>query len=75
MCSVHNTIEFEKRGIPATVIITESFKNTAVFHFRAKAMDGHPFVVLPHPVSNLNPDEMSELTLRFVDEVVSHLTA
>jgi len=30
-------------------------------------------VVLPHPVSNLQPDEMRELTLRFVDEVASHL--
>jgi hypothetical protein len=36
-------------------------------------MEGHPYVVLPHPVSNLQPDEMRELTLQFVDEVASHL--
>jgi hypothetical protein len=35
---VHDTVEFEKRGIPAVVIITRAFKNAAVFQFRAKAM-------------------------------------
>ena len=73
MCSVHDTIEFEKRGIPAAVVITEAFRNAATFQFRSKGMDGHPFVVMPHPISNLSADEMRELTLQYVDEVASHL--
>ena len=73
MCSVHDTIEFEKRGIPAAVVITEAFRNAATFQFRSKGMDGHPFVVMPHPISNLSADEMHELTLQYVDEVASHL--
>ncbi len=75
MCSVHDTVEFEKRGIPATVIITEAFKNTAVFQFRAKGMEGHSYVQLPHPVSSLTREAMRELTLRVVDEVASQLRA
>jgi hypothetical protein len=71
---VHDTIEFEKRGIPATMILTGVFKNAAIHQFRSKGFDGHPFVELPHPISNLTPDEMSELTLRYVDEVVRYLT-
>ena len=74
MCSVHDTIEFEKRGIPATLILTGVFKNAAIHQFRSKGFDGHPFVELPHPISNLTPDQMSELTLRYVGEVVRHLT-
>ena len=74
MCSVHDTIEFEKRGIPATMVLTGVFKNAAVHQFRSKGFDGHPFVELPHPISNLTRDEMSELTLRYVDEVVRYLT-
>ena len=74
MCSVHDTVEFEKRGIPATTIITQAFRNTAVFQFRAKGMDGHPYVMLPHPISNLKPDEMRAVTLRHVDQLVSQLT-
>lgn len=72
---MHDTIEFEKRGIPATVIITQAFKNSAVFQFRGKGMDGHPYIEMPHPISNLKPEEMSALTLQFVDEVFRQITA
>ena len=75
MCSVHDTVEFEKRGIPATVILTQVFRNAAVHTFRSKGMDGHPLIELPHPVSNLMPDEMRALTLQFVDQMVRQLTA
>ena len=75
MCSVHDTIEFEKRGIPATTVITSAFKNAAVFQFRAKGMDGHAYIELPHPISNLQPEAMRTLTLQYVDELVRQLTA
>ena len=70
---MHDTVEFEKRGIPSTTIITEAFKNAADFQFRGKGMEGHPYIQLPHPVSNLQPDEIKETTLKFVEEVASHL--
>ena len=72
---MHDTIEFEKRGIPATVIITQAFRNAAVFQFKGKGMDGHPYIELPHPISNLKPEEMKEVTLRFVDQAVKQITA
>ena len=75
MCSVHDTVEFEKRGIPATVILTQVFRNAAVHTFRTKGMDGHPLIELPHPVSNLTADEMRALTLQYVDRFVRQLTA
>lgn len=75
MCSVHDTVEFEKRGIPATMFLTQVFKNAAVYQFRSKGMDGHPYIELPHPVSNLTPEEMRAVTLRFVDQFVRQLTA
>ncbi len=75
MCSVHDTVEFEKRGIPATMFLTQAFRNAAVYQFRGKGMDGHPFIELPHPVSNLTPDEMRALTLKYVDQMVRQLTA
>ena len=75
MCSVHDTVEFEKRGIPATVFLTQVFKNAAVHAFRARGMDGHPLIELPHPVSNLTEQEMRALTLRYMDQMVKQLTA
>lgn len=73
MCSVHDAIEFEKRGIPAAVIITQAFRNAAVFQFRSKGMEGHAYVEMPHPVSNLKPDEMRALTLQYVDQIAKQL--
>jgi len=75
LCSVHDTVEFEKRGIPATVFLTQVFRNAAVHTFRSKGMDGHPLIELPHPVSNLTREEMRAVTLKFVDQMVRQLTA
>ena len=75
MCSVHDTVEFEKRGIPATMFLTQAFRNAGIYQFRSKGMDGHPFIELPHPVSNLTPDEMRALTLQYVDQMVRQITA
>jgi len=71
---VHDTIEFEKRGIPATLFLTQTFTNAAIHTFRAKGMEGHPFIELPHPISNLAADQMREVTLLFVDRLVKQLT-
>jgi hypothetical protein len=75
LCSVHDVVEFEKRGIPATVFLTQVFKNAAVVQFRSKGMDGHPYIELPHPISNLKPEEMRAVALRYVDQLVRQLTA
>jgi hypothetical protein len=72
---VHDTVEFEKRGIPATMFLTQVFRNAATYQFRNQGMDGHPFIELPHPVSNLDIGQMRTLTLRHIDQMVRHLTA
>ena len=53
----------------------QAFRNAAEFQFRGKGMEGHPYIELPHPISNLKPDEMKALTLRHVEDVVRQLTA
>ena len=75
MCSVHDTVEFEKRGIPATVFLTSTFKNAAIHAFKAKGMDGHPYIEMPHPISNLSLEEMRAVTERYVEQIVKQLTA
>ena len=75
MCSVHDAVEFEKRGIPATVILTQIFKNAAVHQFKSRGMEGHPLIELPHPISNLSYEKMHALTLQYVDQLVHQLTS
>jgi hypothetical protein len=72
---VHDAIEFEKRGIPATVVLTRIFRNPCEYQFKSKGMEGHPYIELPHPVSQLTPPQMSALTSRYIDELVRQLTA
>jgi hypothetical protein len=67
-------MEFERRGIPATVVLTSVFRNAAIHAFRTKGLEGHPFIELPHPISNLSAAEMRALTLRHTDELVAQLT-
>jgi hypothetical protein len=74
LCSVHDAVEFEKRGIPATVILTQIFRNAAIHQFKSRGMEGHPMIELPHPISNLSHDQMRALTLKYVDQLVRQLT-
>ena len=74
MCSVHDAVEFEKRGIPATVILTQIFRNAAMHQFKSRGMEGHPLIELPHPISNLTHEQMQEVTRRFVDQFVRQIT-
>jgi len=74
LCSVHDTVEFEKLGTPSTTVLTTAFAKAADFQFQAKGMLGHPYIEIPHPVSNLSAIDMRDLTLRYVDDVVLQLT-
>ena len=75
MCSVHDTVELEKRGVPATVVITSAFRKAAEFQFRGRGMAQHGYVELPHPISNLKSEEVRDLALRYVDEIARQLVA
>ena len=64
-----------RTSIPATMITTAAFTHVAKFQFRAKGMEGHSYVEFPHPISNLDPQEMREVSLRFVDDIARQLTS
>ena len=72
---MHDAVEFEKRGIPATVILTQIFSNAAMHQFKSRGMEGHPLIELPHPISNLTREEMRIVTLKYVDQLVRQLTS
>jgi hypothetical protein len=51
---VLDAISFEKRGIPAAVIVTEPFIPTADAMARLQGMPGYPYAVVPHPIGSLD---------------------
>ena len=74
MCSVHNAVEFEKRGIPATVVITSAFRNALDQQFKGKGMPGHACIELPHPVYYLSREELSRVSCDYLAQVVAQLS-
>jgi hypothetical protein len=57
---VLDAITFEKRGIPAAVVITEPFVPTAEAMARLAGMPGYLYAVLPHPVGSLTAAEVAQ---------------
>ena len=53
-----DAIFFEKRGIPAAVLITEPFVPTAIEIARLANLPGYPHAVIPHPVGSLSAAEV-----------------
>jgi hypothetical protein len=57
---VLDAIFFEKRGLPASVIITAPFVPTAAGIAELAGMPGYPHAVIPHPVGSLSADEVRQ---------------
>jgi hypothetical protein len=55
---VLDAISFEKRGVPAAVLITEPFVPTAAAMARLAGLPDYPTAVIPHPVGSLTPAEV-----------------
>ena len=55
-----DAISFEKRGIPAAVVITEPFIPTAAALAELAGLSGYPCAVIPHPVGSLTAEEVRE---------------
>ncbi len=53
-----DAISFEKRGIPAAVVITSPFAATADAMARLAGMPGYRYAVVPHPIGSLGPAEI-----------------
>lgn len=51
---MHDGIEIERRGTPAAAIITHRFIPTAVKMTQIDGIPAYPFLIVPHPLSNLN---------------------
>jgi len=55
-----DSLEFERRGIPSTAIVTEEFVPGAKAATAMHGLPDYPFVILRHPLKNLSPNELEE---------------
>ena len=57
---MHDGITLERLGFPTATIITSVFVNTAEAYTRLMGVPGFPYIVCPHPITNVGADGLDE---------------
>ena len=57
---MHDGITLERQGIPTATIITSVFVNTAEAYTRLMGVPGFPYIVCPHPITNVGAAGLDE---------------
>jgi len=50
----------ERAGTPSVGVMTSQFVSAAELMARVLGADGHPFVVIEHPISSATPEALAE---------------
>jgi len=64
-------IVMEELGVPAVVIITESFVSSAQAMAVAHGLPDYPFVVIPHPIAATAGNTLQGWADQVTDQVVA----
>lgn len=72
---MHDAIQLERLGVPATVVITDPFASLVDAFAATLGMPGYPAVVLPHPVSSEDDATLQQLARAATPEVARLLFA
>jgi len=70
---LHDGIEYEKRGIPACVVVTERFISTADLTAKMAGMPGYEYALIPHPLSRASADLLKERADAVLERVIELL--
>jgi hypothetical protein len=57
---VLDSIEFDRRGVPAAAICTDQFITSARTMARVMGIPHYPVVITPHPVGSLTPAQLRD---------------
>lgn len=66
-------IIFEKLGLQTATLVTDAFRASGDAMARRMGMPGYHYVMLPHPVSNLTPEECKDRACEILPEVLGAL--
>lgn len=72
---MHDGLTLEKRGIPTAVICTEPFITSAEAMKRLLGAPEYPYVVVPHPIGSLTPEQLRERARLALPKVLQLLVA
>lgn len=69
--STHACCEFQDRGVPTVLLVSNAFKDLAEYTCRSRGYSEIPFLVLPDDFESKRPDELARLAEQHVDELVA----
>ena len=67
---MHDGITLERMGFPTATIITSVFVNTAEAYTRLMGVPGFPYIVCPHPITNVGAEGLDERARELAPGVV-----
>ena len=70
---MHDGITLERQGIPTATIITDVFVTTAQAYTRLMGVPGFPYIVCPHPITNVGATGLDERVQLLVPRVAKLL--
>jgi hypothetical protein len=73
-CSLQDALLMERRGRPATVVISEPFTGLIASFSGKLGAPGYPVTVVPHPVSSRSAEDLANLAARVAQRVAGHLS-
>jgi hypothetical protein len=72
-CSLHVATDFERRGVPTVAICTKPFLKSGQAMAARQGFPGYEFVMVEHPLSSLDMDELRERAKEALPQVLAIL--
>jgi hypothetical protein len=70
---VADGIIFEKLGVQTATLVTDAFRASGDAMAKRMGMPGYHYIMLPHPIANLTPDECGTRACDILPEVLDVL--
>jgi hypothetical protein len=70
---VLDSIVFEQHGIPSASIITDVFEKTGRAMARTWGLPDFRFIMMPHPIANLTPEQLDQRAREIAPAVIDLL--
>jgi hypothetical protein len=64
---------FERNGIPAASICTDSFHSSGDAMARIQGYPGYHYATIPHPISSLTPEQVKDRAIAVLPEILAIL--
>lgn len=68
-----DSIVFEQQGVPSASIVTHVFTVTGKAMARTWGVPDFKFLVVPHPIANLTPEQLDQRAAEITPQVVELL--